>query len=175
MTLEQDFERLKKPINQPGLVNSDICEHMDTLRKYAKECQHITEFGVRDVVSSIAFLVDPHEKIMSYDNNPMPRTWEVLDQCKKEGINWEFKKGNTLDIVIEPTELLFIDTLHTYEQLLQELRLHGNKSSKYIIMHDTRLPALCRAIVDFIGENPHWRIKEHFTNCSGLTILERDK
>ena len=29
---------------------SDINQHLATLRHYAEECDHVTEFGVRDVV-----------------------------------------------------------------------------------------------------------------------------
>ena len=41
-----------------NLVNtpSDINEHLPTLRKYAEECDHITEMGVRWIVSTYAFL-----------------------------------------------------------------------------------------------------------------------
>jgi hypothetical protein len=35
----------------------------------------------------------------------------------------------------------FIDTLHTGEQLRQELRLHSSRVRKYIVLHDTTLCA----------------------------------
>ena len=36
---------------------SDINEHLPTLKKYAEECEHITEMGVRWVVSTYALLM----------------------------------------------------------------------------------------------------------------------
>ncbi len=34
---------------------SDINEHLPTLKRYAEKCDHITEMGVRSVVSTWAF------------------------------------------------------------------------------------------------------------------------
>ena len=48
-------ERCKKP--------SDINEHLPTLKKYSEECEHITEMGVRWVVSTFAFLMGKPKKI----------------------------------------------------------------------------------------------------------------
>ena len=35
--------------------------------------------------------------------------------------NYSFEEKDVLQLDIEPTELLFIDTLHTYNQLIKEL------------------------------------------------------
>jgi hypothetical protein len=44
---------------------SDINEHLPTLLRYAQECDHITEMGVRWVVSTYAFVVASPKKIIS--------------------------------------------------------------------------------------------------------------
>lgn len=78
----------------------------------------------------------------------------------------------------------FIDTLHTYDQLKQELRLHGNKAKKFIAFHDTHTfgingedqkdkKGLLPAIIEFMIDNPHWNFKIHKTNNNGMTVLER--
>ena len=36
---------------------SDINEHLPTLKRYAEDCDHITEMGVRWLVSTIAFMM----------------------------------------------------------------------------------------------------------------------
>jgi GT2 family glycosyltransferase len=87
---------------------------------------------------------------------------------------------------IEETDLLFIDTLHTYKQLSQELTLHGNKARKYILIHDTNTwgskdevetdsekKGELIAIEDFLTQNPHWKIVERIEESNGLMILER--
>jgi hypothetical protein len=32
---------------------------------------------------------------------------------------------------------------------------------------------LYTALMDFLDENKNWKVKEHFTNNNGLTIIER--
>lgn len=165
---------------------SDINEHLPTLKSYADKCDHITEMGVRNVVSTWAFLAgNPKEmKCIDIENCPVQLAEQLSN---KNNINFEFIIGDTTEIEIDQTDLLFIDTHHCYSHLKKELELHGNKSSKYIIMHDTskssadpdlshlsKGDAMMKAIMKFIENNSHWSIKERFTNNYGLTILERD-
>ena len=187
---------------------SDINEHLPTLLRYAQECDHITEMGVRWVVSTYAFVVASPKKIISVDIvDPRKLTessshWvqhrcgerlsDIIKHCTNNKIDFNFILGDTTKIEIEETDLLFIDTLHEYNQLKTELSLHANKSRKYIIFHDTesfrfreeRNPDICGknekdkigiwpAILEFLSENPQWEIHEIFTNCNGLTILKR--
>ena len=146
--------------------------------------------GVRFVVSTCAFLAAKPKKLVCYDITP-PNTFDVsidvediAEAAKLNGTEFVFNIESTLKATIEETDLLFIDTLHNYEQLIYELVHHGNKARKYIVMHDTVTFAhigetssngLVRAITEFLEANPHWKEKEVFTNCNGLTILERVK
>ena len=170
-----------------GMCNtpSDINEHLPTLKRYAEECEHITEMGVRWVVSTYALLMGKPTKMISYDINSIH--WDVIRDMVKEDTDFSFQCANTLDLEIEETDLLFIDTLHNYNQLKGELKLHGNKSKKYIIFHDTTSfewigesyegkvdeKGLWYAIEEFLEENSHWELHERFTNNNGLTILKR--
>lgn len=160
----------------------DINEHMPTLRRYAWQCKHITEFGVRNVVSTWAFAHARPDKFVSYDiaTNLMINAADFI--MKRERINWQFIQGDTLKIDIEKTDLLFIDTLHTEAQLTAELTRHHRQVRKYIILHDTFMygirgedggRGLTYAMVRFIEENPKWNIHEVFTNNNGLTVLKR--
>lgn len=164
---------------------SDINEHLPTLKKYAKECEHITEMGVRWVVSTYALLMGKPKKLISYDINPIDSV--PIQQMVKGDTDFEFRVANTLDLEIEETDFLFIDTLHNYNQLKGELELHGNKARKYIAFHDTTSfewigesyegkvdeKGLWPAIEEFLEVNPHWEVHERFTNNNGLTILKR--
>ena len=177
---------------------SDINEHLSVLRHYAENCDHVTEMGVRGIVSTFAF-VSAKPKIIRAIDLYHPSNWNGEDRlnyienyCKENNIDFRFILGDTLEIEIEPTDFLFIDTLHTYEQLKTELEKHGNKANKYIGFHDTTLFAnedehnsytnkimtgnikgLWPAIESFILNNPHWSVLERRTNNNGLTILER--
>ena len=43
---------LEQRINQLFQTPSDINEHLPTIIKYGQECDHITEMGVRGIVST---------------------------------------------------------------------------------------------------------------------------
>lgn len=112
--------------------------------------------------------------------------FQLESSCAFLGIDFEFVLGDTLKIQIPDTELLFIDTLHTYVQLSQELSLHANNVKKWIIIHDTescgdytldsvgtKVGGLKYAIEEFLDGNKDWRMVKQYTNNNGLTILER--
>jgi hypothetical protein len=164
---------------------SDINQHLPILKKYADECEIVVEMGVRFVTSTWSFLVSNAKQIISYDisyNNN-------IDYCKKvciqEKRNWNFILESSLTCEIPETDLLFIDTFHTYHQLKAELNRHSEKVKKFIIIHDTTSFAtksankyhlgLMNAIEEFVLENLSWKIKERLMNNNGLLILERIK
>lgn len=156
---------------------SDINEHLPTLRKYASECSSIVEMGVRAIVSTWALLAGMPHKMFSIDIvNPEDlgaNLQEVYVRCAEAGIEFTFIKSNTFNIVIEETDLLFLDTLHTYDHVKKELELHGNKARKYIIIHDIMYnPSMFKAITEFVQDNP-WCIHKVFSNNNGLAVLKR--
>lgn len=168
--------------------NSDINELLPILKKYAEECSHITEFGTRDGISTIAFLMARPYKLITYDINRSQQINELEKLSKVNFIDFNFIEKNVLETEISETDLLFIDTIHTYEQLFSELNKHASKVKKFIIIHDTTTfglkdanytnsdkQGLITAITDFIKIHFEWKIKEIFVNCNGLTILERIK
>jgi len=181
------MNRLKAIYEQNCRTESDINEHLPTLARYAEECDHITEMGVRWIVSTYALLMGKPQRMISYDIHPC--NWQPIAEMVKEDTNFTFVIANTLDLQIEETDLLFIDTLHNYNQLKRELELHGNKVKKYLLFHDTtsfefigesykgssKEKGIWPAIEEFLTQNPRWEIKERFTNNNGLTILVRTK
>jgi len=175
--------------------STDIREHLDILKIYASHADHITELGVRTMVSTWAFILGCPKRLMSVDI--LSPSYYLKDDdcllniveeiCKKMNIDFKFVLGNSLDITIEETDLLFIDTIHTYSQLIQELNLHGNKTKKWIILHDTEsckdyfeneegimLGGMQNAINEFLSNNKQWYVKEIYSNNNGLTVLERN-
>lgn len=175
-----------------NLVNtsSDINEHLVTLIKYGSECEHITEMGVRWIISTWAFLGCAPKKLISYDKQN-PSNWganiqDVYDIASEFGLDFTFIEKSVLEVEIEETDLLFLDTLHTYGQLKAELSLHPSKVRKYMIFHDTsnyefrdeietdtEKKGLWPAIEEFLEEHKEWCILERYTNNNGLLILKR--
>jgi len=164
-------------------TESDINEHLPTLFKYGKKVNHITEFGVRKGVSTVAFLYSTPKELISYDITDRKFNHELFKKMTPYSTKFTFIKANTLEISIKETDLLFIDTYHSYDQLSTELKLHGNKSKKYLIFHDTQTygfvgmdkkeQGLQKAIHEFIQINKHWFLKDDFENNNGLIVLER--
>ncbi len=180
-------------------ITSDINEHLPTLKKYTEMCEKVTEMGVRFACSTWAFLEGRPKKITCYDINYdffEPSSELLKKMSESYNIQFEFITGDSLKLEIEKTDLLFIDTLHTYNQLYSELILHHKNVNKYIILHDTTTFAdideplyehasdeiknkdiiksgLNLAISDFLIENKELSIKEVFTNNNGLTVLSK--
>jgi len=191
------MEQIQKIYESHKSKPSDINEHLETIFEISKECSHITEMGVRWVSSSWPMLLSRPKKMISYDIVYNPNINEVINQAKLNNIDYSFVQADVLEIDIEPTELLFIDTLHTYNQLINELNKHAEKASKYIILHDTKYfgrideqiykhasnkiklqpktkEGLMTAVEDFINSEKGkiWEIFKIFTNNNGLTILK---
>ena len=188
-----DKEIALNQIHQTYEINkrrkTDISEHLNTLYELGKQCERITEFGVREGISTSAFLAANPKRLDSYDIEITSKAHELHDLSVRCGIDFLLHQENTLKAEITETDLLFIDTLHTYTQVRQELMRHGNKAKKYLVFHDTELfgtadegnasintyQGILPAIQHFIEDNPHWKMKEHFTNNCGLTIYERQQ
>lgn len=167
-------------------IPSDINEHLITLRYYADQCTHVTEFGVRKGVSTWAFLSSMAKRVVSVDVNHPDEfggsLQEMRDASAEANIDFTFILADDLFIELEETDLLFIDSLHTYNHLKRELELHSNKARKYIIFHDTVHygdvgvdggKGIIPAIEEFINQDDKWEVKEVYVNNSGLIILER--
>jgi hypothetical protein len=180
---------------------SDINEHLDVIFELSKQCDTLVEMGVRWVVSTWAMLASKPKKMISYDISYHDKTKidEVIKAASEEGIDYQFILSDVLQIDIDGCDLLFIDTLHTYSQLRQELEKHAKFVNKFIVLHDTETfgnidenvyqhasskatllsgnVGLKNAISDFLteeGEGKNWKIKHVYTNNNGLTVLERN-
>ena len=191
------MEKILEKYNQHKNTYSDINEHLETLYNLGKECSHITEMGVRWVSSTWPLVYSNPKKMISYDILKNPNITEVINLCNEYSINYSFEEKDVLQLEIEPTELLFIDTLHTYNQLIKELEIHSNKVLKYIVLHDTEhfgrvdevvyqhasnvikeapstKAGLMTAVEDFLltelGQS--WELFRVYKNNNGLTVLK---
>lgn len=178
--------RIEEKFNYWKNQHTDINEHFETIKKYSSECDIIVEMGVRSIISTWALLAGYPKKLISIDildpSHYKSDKQEVYDICGEENISWEFVLSDSLTYELPYIDLLFIDTLHTYNQLKKELDIHSSKVKKYIILHDTvsfgtqsadgTFPGLNQAIDEFVKCND-WVIHETFHYNNGLTILKR--
>ena len=162
------------------IVPSDINDNLPILREFASECTHITELGVRAMVSTFAFLegLPSGGKLVSIDiKDPSEYGGDakaVKEAAKAKGIDFEFVLGSSLEVKLEETDMIFFDTDHTYKQLTEELKLHAHKAKKFLAFHDIASCAqeLVPAINEFLEANPAWRVVMYKLNNNGLVILE---
>lgn len=190
MTIESLYElRQGKPC--------DINEHMPELAELARGCDKVVEFGVRDGVSTTAFLYGLWRGVVDAcgDSPPLDSTCALHSYDIKpteftpgevSGVSWHFTQQDTSDLLfqIPYCDGLFIDTLHTHAQVQAELR-HARRVQRWIALHDTVLfgfreettgdpPGINQAIFEFLRDHHNeWKIAAHRTNNCGLMILER--
>jgi len=204
------MEELGQRYHTACTEGSDIHEHCPTLAKYAQECAHVTEAGVRSAVSSWALLYglvassQTEKRHIGIDLSYHANIGAVARLATQLGVTYTFLEGNDLAVPLEETDLFFIDTWHVYGHLRRELAKFAPLTRKYIIMHDTTVDAvrgeslresylhdidaevassgypreeiergLWPAVTEFLEQHPEWKLLERFTNCNGLTVLQR--
>ncbi len=161
---------LKDRYYQKCVEISDINEHLPTLYRYADQCLHITECGVRSVVSSYAFgsalVSKPGARLIQVDIQSHSNIQHFQKECQAESLETIFHVMSDLDCPLEQTDLLFIDTWHVYGHLKRELNRWHSVVDKYIILHDTEIDGV-RGETLRVGWDPVKQSKE-----SGIPVEE---
>ncbi len=165
---------------------SDINEHLPTLRRLSSECSHVTEFGARTGRSTTALLSAQPDHLITYDISPHPDLDNLFHMRGQTQLTVII--ADTAFSTIDSTDMLFIDTHHSHEQLKLELHHNHDRVRKYIVMHDTvkfgdvaETPhrwfdsgaGLNKAVKEFLEEFPQWKVVEHHKNNNGLTVMSR--
>lgn len=159
---------------------SDINGNLPILQLFASQCNHITEFGTRYLISSwalMAGLLGVKGTLVSVDIEH-PKKYglsvkKIVKEAKKEGVDFQFVLGDTLSLKIEKTDFLFIDTTHTGKHLTKELKRHASRVRKFIGFHDTESckEELLPVIEKFLKNNKKWRKVIDVQNNNGLIII----
>jgi len=185
----------------------DIGEHMPVLKQLGKECPTVVEIGLGLVISTWGLLQGLsensalHRSYLGIDiaMPPSDNLQLAKDEAERCNISFRFQRVNDLHLQsLEPADLLFIDSMHTYCHLTYELETFSPYIQKYIAMHDTSEPwgdrddaeyygnyseypshydrskkGLWPAVVDFLTRHPEWELEKRYLNCHGFTILKR--
>ena len=182
MIIKQWYEQLLKVDSDIRDHLPDIKDHLPMLYRYASLCRHITEFGVRTGNSTAAFLHGGPNKLVSYDINDF-KDYEEYKLMAPE-VEFIFKKEDTQFNTIEETDMIFFDTIHTYDQVKMELEQHAHKARKFLMFHDTETfgevgqdgsPGIMYAIREFMAVNKLWQIDYENKACNGLLVLRKYK
>lgn len=177
---------------------SAIQPHLPRLRSLATGCEVAIEFGVKRAASSSALLLGA-ARVISYD---VVETKEAVRLAAAVPHRWTYRIQSSLVAPVLTCDLLFIDSLHTYEQCAAELVRHANAVERWLIFHDTitfgsigaqgesgqwrwiytpgqpvphEALGIRPAIDQLMIRDPSWRIHAHYTNSHGLLVLERQQ
>jgi hypothetical protein len=173
-----------------------ISAHLPRLRALADGLALAVEFGVKRGASSSALLMGA-ERVVSYD---VIATDEARQLKRVAGERWDYRIADSRTADVPPSDLLFIDSLHSYEQVKAELE-HADGVRRYLVCHDVStfgevgavgetgrqawtyvagkgsVPADCLGIRPAIDElmirDDSWRIAARYTDSHGLLVLER--
>lgn len=173
--------------------------HLKYLQSAAKAVCTVVELGVKRGTSSSA-LCWCRERLISYDIKVTPQARRLQQLV---GPKWDLREENTLHVRPEGVpehDILFIDSLHTYDQVSGELAIFAPKTKEAIIFHDTitfatkgadgesgfylRQPenradfdsgshGIRLAIDEFMIGNPKWTIFRHAPFGHGLLTLRK--
>jgi glycosyl transferase family 2 len=161
----------------------DLDQHVDKLAELAAKCNHVTEFTHRRE-STVALLAA--KKLLSYQAERdaiFPRLLELFPN-KLELIPWDLSQKPE---DITGTDMIFLDTVGTFNRLYGELQTYSRNVRRFIAIHDTHLygekgedelPGMLPALRKFMTEQPQWSVIYHNSAQYGLTVLgcqDRDK
>lgn len=167
---------LQQKLNQ--LHHTDIACHLNYMSELSRNCTHVTEFGTRSIVSAWAWLKGGPEKIICYDikdpNEYVSGSKEEFSRaCVAHDVEFVFKKESTTEAeTIEDTDLLFIDTIHTYDQVSKELDMHAHKTKKYLCGHDTEIEEVRDAFDHYVKNKRFKKIYDE-SCCNGFICYEK--
>lgn len=161
-------------LTTPGSIH----EHLPTLRAFSRGT--VVEIGTNEAVSTTALLAAQPDSLTTWDLNPSPSAEDLRQHAGLTA--YDVRQGDSRYIDIGRCDVLFIDSLHTREQLDIELRRHAPNVAESILMHDTTIfgergedggQGLLVAIRGFLADFPEWRQIAHWLNCNGLMLLQR--
>jgi hypothetical protein len=181
-TLEKEQASVEKIFEIVSSVKRDLNEHMEFLRDLGSDCDHITEVSKRKE-SFVSFASSHPKKFVSHNIEPH----SLMDYIISNQSETEFETTtSSTDQVqqIEKTDLLFIDTRHTYATMTEELKKFAPSVRRFIVCRGTVTsgergedggPGIMVALRDFMKDNPEWSVITHRTNQYGMTVIGRLK
>jgi hypothetical protein len=166
-----------------------------------KNVRKIRELGAFQGASASAFFEGGADYVESVELDPCHLTDGIRTALTELG-DWRLRVANSLDPRVDwsPVELTFLDTVHNYDHVANELEFHCQFSARYMAIHDTNYPpAVVRevgeldlggvrqklisefhqkkkvgdAVSDFVSRSQEWSLAYHSSEGSGLMIVER--
>lgn len=172
-----------------------IAPHLPRLRALADGLELAVEFGVKRGASSAALLLGA-KRVVSFDVVATPEARELEAAA---GGRWDYRIEDSRKADVPECDMLFVDSLHDYEQCAAELNYHGDKARRFIALHDTQtfwevgangetgrkkwdyvagrgsVPLDClgigQAILNFMSCHRKWYVQASYPDSHGLLVL----
>ena len=164
---------------------SYIHEHLATLELLMSFMQPdlIVEIGTGPGHSTLAFAlgcsINNRGHVITIDIEDCGQAKDLIKFDNDLNDYVTFIQSNSLKLKMDGgIDILFIDGLHTYEQVKKEIKRYmpDVNFGGVIVFHDTYNPAhpgVQKAVREFtLGKWDEWDMFEYF-NCNGITILRR--
>ena len=195
-----DFEKEYQEVIRHELGQDFITQDIEFISQIVSECKSVVELGTGQSAMDRVFL-RYDVKLDTYDIEDCPDNF--LEEAKSAGKDVTFHKEDTLKVEIPETDILFVDSFHSYEQVKTELALHASKAKRYIIFHDTVLFAnknqgivcdeesdiqlaaesigilepttkgIVPAIEEFLESHPEWSIVYNSKEGNGMIVIKK--
>ena len=119
----------------------------------------VRELGAFQGASASAFFEGGVTSVESIDLDPRHLSSEIRSALEDMG-SWSLRVESSVssEAVWDEVDLTFLDTVHTYQHVAEELRIHGQTSKKFVAVHDTKYP---KSVVKDVGKldlGPHYQI-----------------
>lgn len=122
-------------------------EHFETLREYAARCKSATELGCSEMLTCWALAKGLSQNggtgasLTCVDAKPAPAGFDNVASLVQSsgGVKMKFVQGDCLKLKLPQTDMLLIDTFHTYPQLKKELERHSGNVGRYIAILNTEV------------------------------------
>lgn len=185
--LIEGAESVSEVLDRAVAIKRDLNEHLLTLRDYARDADRYCEVSNR-IESAVAAIASGCKRLELHNTELNRGLNEVVNMATGEDketddpalfIEFDSRPSVAVD-GIKDCDVLFIDSVHTYQMLIDELRKYAGSVSRYIIMHDTQVhgktgedggPGLLPALREFMREFPEWSVINHTNTQHGLTVI----
>jgi len=176
---------VEKTYTDLGNKGSGTNAHIHAIYEYAKSCNSIIDFGMRELGVCCALIhLNPRQLLLLKGSKTSHDTVHKLTAhtCNTNVIIQDLDTDNNFKLT-SPFDMIIINNLQNYEDVIKILTNNSNLINKYIIVNGTITwgqqdetksgVGLFAALKQFLHTNKNWKELGTFTNSDGLTILER--
>lgn len=181
-TLKEFYSEIRR--QQEEAHGDDYCEQHDTLKKYLSlpECNTYKELGTHQGgTAACAMLCYPKSvELIDKDQTKYNKFLKPIAEqfCKENDIELIVKEEDSASprSLEKSCDILLIDSYHKAFHMKQELDLHGPRTRKYIIAHDTyrsmgRVNQELNECLLYWAKIYSWKEIERSKNNVGYTVL----